>query len=48
MSEKEPGLKHEIISTIELQMHNGSSGLRNQYLKLLKKLKIEINKLERK
>jgi hypothetical protein len=48
MSEKENGLKHEIISTIELQMHDGSSGLRNQCLKLLKKLKIEINKLERK
>jgi hypothetical protein len=48
MSEKEPGLKHEIISTIELQMHDGSSALGNQCLKLLKKLKFEINKLERK
>lgn len=48
MSEKEPDLKHEIINTIELQMQEGSSGLQNQCLKLLKKLKKEINKLERK
>ncbi|MEE4258510.1 MAG: hypothetical protein V2I62_02010 [Bacteroidales bacterium] len=46
MSEKEPGLKHEIISTIELQMHDGSSGLGNQCLKLRKKLKDEINNLQ--
>lgn len=46
MSVKEPGLKHEMISTIELQMYDGSSGLRNQCLKLRKKLKDEINNLE--
>jgi len=47
MSEKEAGLKNEIVSSIELQMLDKSSGLRNQCLKLLKKLKVEISKLER-
>jgi len=45
MSEKEPDLKHEMVNTIDLQMQEGSPGLRNQCLKLLKKLKHEINNL---
>ena len=44
MSDKEPGLKHELISTIELQMQEGSPGLKNQARKKLKQLKKEINR----
>jgi hypothetical protein len=43
MSEKEPALKHELISTIELQMQEGSPGIKNQSRKKLKLLKKEIN-----
>ena len=43
MSDKEPGLKHELISTIELQMQEGSPGLKNQARKMLRLLKKEIS-----
>jgi len=43
MSDKEHGLKHELISTIELQMQEGSPGLKNQARKKLKQLKKEIS-----
>jgi hypothetical protein len=48
MSNKEHALKYELHTTIELQMHDENSGLRNQCMKMLKKLKKEINILERK
>ena len=44
MSDKEPGLKHELKSTIELQMQEGSTGLLNHARKKLKQLKREINR----
>lgn len=47
MSNKEQGLKYELVTAIELQMHGGSAGLKNQGNKMLRKLKKEINNLER-
>lgn len=39
MSNKEHGLKYELVTVIELQMHGGSTGLQNQSVKILKTLK---------
>jgi len=47
MSNKEPDLKYELATTIEMQMHEGSIGLKNHSRKLFSKLKSEITRIEK-
>ena len=47
MSNKEPDLKHELATTIEMQMQEGSIGLKNHSRKLFIKLKAEIARIEK-
>ena len=48
MSNKEADLKYELATSIEMQMHEGSTGLKNHSHKLFKKLKSEIARREKK
>ncbi len=43
ISQKEPGLKPELISAIELAMQEGTTGVKNRGNRMLKKLYKEIN-----
>lgn len=41
-SNKEPDIKTELAATIELQLHNASTGIKNKSKRMLKKLYLEI------
>ena len=47
MSNKEPDLKYELATTVEMLMHEGSPGLKNQSRKLFDQLKMEIALIEK-
>ena len=45
ISQKEPGLKPELISAIELAIQEGTTGVKNRGQRMLKKLRKEVEYL---
>lgn len=45
LSQKEPDLKHELISAIELTVQEGTTGVKNRGQRMLKKLRKEVRGL---